>query len=116
MVLRAFNRLIDKGLVFRGNRPVFWSCKQQRVMAEDEMRQTSELNESIVFGMQIASFGEKAFDLGSLYPNAKLLVFEPDPWKMLAMKSVAVNDLMTYVLAKWNDEFVIVAEKRLGEL
>ena len=54
--------------------------------------------------------------MGSLYPNAKLLVFEPDPWKMLAMKSVAVNDLMTYVLAKWNDEFVIVAEKRLGEL
>ena len=28
MVLRAFNRFIEKGLVFRGHRPVFWSCQQ----------------------------------------------------------------------------------------
>lgn len=66
--------------------------------------------------MEIASFGQKAFDMASMYPNAKLLVFAPEPWKMLAMKSVAVNDKMTYVLAKWRDDYVIVAEKRLGEL
>ena len=80
------------------------------------MRQASELREAIVFGMEVASFGKKALDLASLYPQAKLLVFAPEPWKMLATKSVAVNDKMTYVLAKWRDEYVIVAEKRLGEL
>ena len=37
MVLRVFGQFMRKGLVFRGDRPIFWSVEGQRVLAEDEM-------------------------------------------------------------------------------
>ena len=35
-VLERFADLMDKRMVSRGNRPVFWSVKQQRIMSEDD--------------------------------------------------------------------------------
>lgn len=51
-----------------------------------------------------------------MYPEAKLLVFCTEPWKMVGMNSVAINEHILYVLAKWRNEYVIMAEHRLGEL
>jgi len=45
-----------------------------------------------------------------------VLVFCKEPWKVVGMSAATVNENLLYVLAKWREEYVIVAEKRLGEL
>jgi isoleucyl-tRNA synthetase len=37
MVLRKFSEFIRKGMVFRGDQPVFWSVEKQRILGEEEM-------------------------------------------------------------------------------
>lgn len=116
MVLRKFGEFIRKGLVFRGDRPVFWSVENQRVLAEDEMELTHEVRDCVVMKLPIAKFGKKASNIQELYPDAKVLVFCTEPWKVSGMNAACINENILYVLAKWQSEYVIVAEKRLGEL
>ena len=116
MVLRKFNEFIQRRMVAWSDRPVLWSVEHQRIMAEDEIRPTHEIREAVVMKLAIKAFGEKASNIQKLYTDAKVLVFCTEPWKVLGMNAVALNESILYVLAKWRDEYVIVAEQRLGEL
>ena len=51
-----------------------------------------------------------------MYPDTKMLVFCNEPWRITGMNAVGINENIIYVLAKWQNEYLIVAEKRLGEL
>ena len=101
MVLRKFGEFIRKGLVFRGDRPVFWSVENQRVLAEDEMELTHEIRDCVVMKLPIAKFGKKASNIQELYPDAKVLVFCTEPWKVSGMNAACINENIFYVLAKW---------------
>lgn len=116
MVLRSFQKFVKKGLVFRGNRPIFWSVKLKRILAEDEMLKKSEIRDCLVMKLPIRNFGKKSKNIQELYPDAKLLVFCTDPWTVTGMKAVGLSENLLYVLAKHNSDYVILAEKRLGEL
>lgn len=115
-VLRCFSELIGKGYVTRGHRPVFWSVSQQKVLAEEEMMVTHEISDCAILKLRIESFGKKGQQIRELYPDAKLLAFISEPWQAVGMAAVGVNEKLIYTLAKWRNEHVIVAEKRLGEL
>ena len=56
-VVERFADLMDKRMVTRGSRPVFWSVKQQRIMAEEDFIPVDELRDSIVTKLSIKSFG-----------------------------------------------------------
>ena len=51
-----------------------------------------------------------------MYPEAQMLVFATEPWQLTAMSGAGINENILYVLTKWKDEYLIVAERRLGEL
>jgi isoleucyl-tRNA synthetase len=85
-------------------------------MASDEMIKSSEVRQSIVMKLPIQKFGKKSKSIQEIYPDAKLLVFCSEPWKVTGMKAVGLNENILYVLAKHDQDYVIVAEKRLGEL
>jgi isoleucyl-tRNA synthetase len=66
--------------------------------------------------MKVTKFGKKAEQLRRLYPEAKVLVFTKDNWKLAGAQAVAVNEDYTYVIVKHHTgEYYIIAEKRLGE-
>lgn len=115
-VLRKFSDLIRKGYIYRGNRPTFWSVEKKRNLAENEIKLGSEIINCAIMKLSISKFGKKAKEIQKLYPDAKMLVFHQEPWQVVGMKAVGVNEGILYVLTKWEDEFLIVAEKRLGEL
>ena len=116
MVLRIFGQFLRKGIVFRGDRPIFWSVEGQRVLAEDEMIRSSEIIDCVIMKLPIKRFTKKTKNIQELYPDAKVLVFCSEPWKVTGIKAAGINENIIYVLTKWQNEYLIVAEKRLGEL
>jgi isoleucyl-tRNA synthetase len=116
MVLRKFGELIRKKMVYRGNRPVFWSIEKQRVLAEDEMVLENEILNCVVLKLPIVKFGKKSREIQKMYPDAKVLVFSNEPWHVAGMQAAGINENILYVLTKWKDEYLIVADKRLSEL
>ena len=81
-MLEKFADFIKKRMVQPGERPVFWSLEQQKIMAEDEFDVEMTLKDSIVVKMDIASFGKKAEVIKRNYPDAKLLTFTEDSWQI----------------------------------
>jgi isoleucyl-tRNA synthetase len=116
MVIRKFGQFMQKGMVTRSDRPVFWSVESQKVLAEDEMVRSTEIIDCVIMKLPITRFGKKAQHVQELYPDAKALVFCSEPWRVVGMNAAAINENVVYVLTKWQDEYLIVAEKRLGEL
>ena len=72
------------------------------------------MRESIVTKAEILSFGgcEK---VSNNYPHAKLLLWTEDCWKLEGANGVAFNPTISCLLVKHNSEYLILAEKRLGE-
>jgi len=114
-VIERFADLMDKRMVSRGSRPVFWSVEQQRIMGEDDFVPVTELRDSIVAKLSIKSFGSKGEKIKENYPDAKVLVFTEDAWQLCAAQAVAINDKVSYALVKHDNEYLILAEKRIGE-
>ena len=86
------------------------------MLANDEMVKKSEIRDCLVMKLPLSKFGKKSKNIQELYPDAKLLVFCTEPWRVTGMKAVGINENVLYVLAKHNQDYVILAEKRLGEL
>jgi isoleucyl-tRNA synthetase len=116
MVIRTFGELIDRRLVLWSDRPVLWSTSLQRILAEEEIEQKSEIIHNIILKLPITKFGEKSKHIQELYPDVKLLVNCKEPWMATGIQAVSVNNEILYVLAKYEDDYVIVAEKRIGEI
>lgn len=51
-------------------------------MDEGEIEEVKEVRESVVAKFPIKSFGKKAEKIKQLYPEAKLLVFSTEPWRL----------------------------------
>lgn len=56
-VLERFADLQEKGLIERGQRPVYWSVDAQKIVNEEELEPKVELRNSIVNKAKIANFG-----------------------------------------------------------
>jgi isoleucyl-tRNA synthetase len=56
-VLERFADLQEKGLIERGQRPVYWSVIEQKIVNEEELEPKVELRNSIVTKAKIANFG-----------------------------------------------------------
>lgn len=84
-------------------------------MDEQTLEEYSELRDCVVAKFPIKSFTRKSEKIRSLYPDAKLLVFSPEPWKLLGAHAAAINQNLSYSLVKYEDEYLILADKRLSE-
>lgn len=81
----------DKELIFRGNRAVFWSVEQQRIMDEHQIEEQKELRDCVVAKFPIVSYsdggaqkmGQSLSKISDLYENVQLLVFCEEPWRLL---------------------------------
>ena len=73
-----------------------------------------ELKDSVVTLADIDNFGS-CEKVQRNYPNAKLLLWTDDCWKLEGAYAVAFNPSVTYMLVKYKNDYLILAEKRLGE-
>ena len=73
-----------------------------------------DLRDSIVTRAEILSFGGNQ-KVAENYLNAKVLLWTEDCWKLEGANGVTFNPTISYLLVKHNSDYLILAEKRLGE-
>ena len=75
------------------------------------MIRSSEIIDCVIMKLPIKRFTKKTKNIQELYPDAKVLVFCSEPWKVTGIKAAGINENIIYVLTKWQNEYLIVAEK-----
>jgi isoleucyl-tRNA synthetase len=91
--LRLFADIVEKGLVYRGKKPVYWSIPARTALAEAEIEYHDHTSQSIFVKFPVV--GE---------PGTFVVIWTTTPWTLPANLAVAYNSTFTYSLARVGGE------------
>lgn len=101
--LNVFASMVEKGLIFKGLKPVFWSPSSETALAEAEIEYQEKKSPSVYVGF--SALDETIFE-----GPFKLMIWTTTPWTIPANLAVAVDPEFNYVLVDDGAERYIVAE------
>ncbi|WP_281164899.1 isoleucine--tRNA ligase [Liquorilactobacillus sicerae] len=105
--IRVFGKMAERGLIYKGKKPVFWSWSSESALAEAEVEYHDVTSPS-------AFYGEKVVDgKGVLDENTYMVVWTTTPWTIPASEGITVDKDFDYsVVQPAGDErkFVLASE------
>ncbi len=105
--IRVFGKMVERGLIYKGKKPVFWSWSSESALAEAEVEYHDVTSPS-------AFYAEKVFDgKGLLDANTYFVVWTTTPWTIPASEGITIDANFEYAVVKpQNDErkFILAAE------
>lgn len=104
-VIRAFAIFVEKGLVYRSKKPVYWSTGAQTALAEAEVEYAERTDPAIYVEFPTVS--------GPLAGKASFVIWTTTPWTLPANVAIAVHPRSEYVAAEFGGSRLIVARALL---
>ena len=101
--LRLFADLVEKGFVYRGKKPVYWSIPARTALAEAEVEYTDHVSQSIYVKFPVVG-----------HPNTSILIWTTTPWTLPANLAVAYNSTFSYSQVRVGGETFIVSTMLLS--
>ena len=101
--LRLFADIVEKGFVYRGKKPVYWSIPFKTALAEAEVEYADHVSQSVYVKFKLK--GE---------PNTFVLIWTTTPWTLPANLAVAFNPTFHYSLVMAEGGTYLVANPLLS--
>ena len=95
--LRLFADIVEKGFVYRGKKPVYWSIPCRTALAEAEVEYADHVSQSVYVKFPVV--GE---------PNTFVVIWTTTPWTLPANLAVAYNDKFPYLKVTVGGEHYLV--------
>jgi isoleucyl-tRNA synthetase len=95
--LRLFADIVEKGFVYRGKKPVYWSIPCRTALAEAEVEYADHVSQSVFVKFPVA--GE---------PDTFVVIWTTTPWTLPANLAVAYNDKFPYLKVSVGGEHYLV--------
>ena len=95
--LRLFADIVEKGFVYRGKKPVYWSIPCRTALAEAEVEYQDHVSPSIYVKFPVVG-----------QPKTFILIWTTTPWTLPANLAVAYNSTFQYVKVSVGDENYIL--------
>ena len=112
-IARTFGRFVEKGLVYKGKKPVHWCIHCRTALAEAEVEYQPHTSPSIYVEFPLAP--ESADELASRVPalagrDVSVLIWTTTPWTIPSNLAVAFHPEFDYAAYEIDGRAVIVAE------
>lgn len=111
-IVRALSKMIDKGHMVQGFKPVNWCIDCGSSLAEAEVDYEDKTSQAIDVGFKVVDSGEFFSKLG-LTQDSDVPVFIPiwttTPWTLPANEAVSLNKDLEYKLFKTADYYILLA-------
>jgi isoleucyl-tRNA synthetase len=108
--IRMFARLYEKGLIYRGRKPIHWCPRCKTALAEAEIEYDEKTSPSIYVKFPVSE-GLKGVPAGA--GEVSLVIWTTTPWTLPANVAIALHPDMDYALVKVGDEALIIGEALL---
>lgn len=99
--LEVFAKMVEKGLIYKGLRPVYWSPSSESALAEAEIIYEEVTSPSITVSADIVS---------DKFKGQKLLFWTTTPWTLPANLAISVNPNFLYVSVETEIGTLIMAK------
>ncbi len=112
-IVRTFAAFVERGLIYRSKKPVYWSIPFETALAEAEIEYKDHVSPSIWVKFAVPSAEAKKFGLPDDKPLF-VVIWTTTPWTIPANLAIAVHPEIDYVVAELGAERILVAEPLLG--
>ncbi len=112
--IEAFAKIALRGLVSRGLRPVYWCYHCETALAEDEIEYDTKQSPAIYVAFRVPD-ARQVFPELPAEAQAEVVIWTTTPWTIPGNTGTAVSPGDTYVLARVDDRYLILAEALLTE-
>jgi isoleucyl-tRNA synthetase len=110
--IRAFKRVMERGFVYRGLKPVYWCFDCGSSLAEFEIEYADKKSQTLDVGFPCAE-PEKlaaAFGLSKLDKEAFAVIWTTTAWTIPANQAMNLNPELTYALVDTERGLIMLAE------
>ncbi|MGA3008143.1 MAG: isoleucine--tRNA ligase, partial [Opitutaceae bacterium] len=111
-IMRTFAAFIEKDLVYRAKKPVYWSIPFETALAEAEIEYKEHTSPSIWVKFPVPADEAKKFGLPADKPLS-VVIWTTTPWTIPANLAIAVHPKVDYVVADLGPECIVVASALL---
>ncbi|MCB8748412.1 isoleucine--tRNA ligase [Rhodoferax sp. U2-2l] len=110
--IRAFKRVIERGFVYRGLKPVYWCFDCGSSLAEFEIEYADKKSQTLDVGFLCAEPAKlaAAFGLDALDKEAFAVIWTTTAWTLPANQALNLNPELTYALVDTERGLLVLAE------
>ncbi|MCK4552055.1 MAG: isoleucine--tRNA ligase [Tenericutes bacterium] len=108
--VRVFSKMVEKGLIYKGLKPVYWSPSSETALAEAEIEYHDITSPSIYVAMPAVN------TLGKLPKNTHFLIWTTTPWTIPANLAITVGSEIEYTLIEVNKKNFLVGRNLIETL
>ncbi|QNQ82453.1 isoleucine--tRNA ligase [Lactobacillus sp. PV037] len=109
--IRVFGEMFDKGYIYKGKKPVYWSWSSESTLAEAEVEYKDVEANSIFVAFPVKD-GKGLLDEQNTY----FVIWTTTPWTIPANEAIAVNPTFEYSVVKVGDKQFVVATGLLDQV
>ncbi|HGZ8545457.1 TPA: isoleucine--tRNA ligase [Staphylococcus aureus] len=102
--IRIFGEMADKGLIYKGKKPVYWSPSSESSLAEAEIEYHDKRSASIYVAFDVKD------DKGVVDSDAKFIIWTTTPWTIPSNVAITVHPELKYGQYNVDGQKYIVAE------
>ncbi|HXA45775.1 MAG TPA: isoleucine--tRNA ligase [Candidatus Angelobacter sp.] len=103
--LRLFADIVERGFVYRGKKPVYWSIPCRTALAEAEVEYNDHVSQSVFVKFPVVG-----------QPKTFIVIWTTTPWTLPANLAVAYNKDFSYVKSTVGDEHYILYSGLLSKV
>ena len=111
-IVRALGKIIDKGHIYKGVKPVHWSWGAHSAMAEAEVEYEDKTSNAI--DVRFPPKDKKAllekFNVSDDGSDVSVVIWTTTPWTIPGNQAVCVHPELNYALVACNNERMVVAD------
>ncbi len=110
--IRAFKKVMERGFVYRGLKPVYWCFDCGSSLAEFEIEYADKKSQTLDVGFLCAEPAKlaAAFGLSALSKDAFAIIWTTTAWTIPANQALNLNPDLTYALVDTERGLLLLAE------
>lgn len=107
--IRLFGAMVNKGYIYKGLKPVYWSPSSESALAEAEIEYREKTSPSIYVAFQVKD------GKGKLPEDAEIVIWTTTPWTLPANLGISVHPELDYVVVQVENRKFVLAEGLLEQ-
>ncbi|MGG5358069.1 MULTISPECIES: isoleucine--tRNA ligase [unclassified Enterococcus] len=105
--IRVFGKMAEKGFIYKGLKPIYWSPSSESSLAEAEIEYKDVKSPSIYVAFNVKD------SKGLLTDDTAFVIWTTTPWTLPANQGIAVNPTYTYAVVEADGRKFVVAKDLL---
>ena len=117
--IRTLGRMMERGFVYRGLKPVNWCFDCQSALAEAEVEYADKVSPTVDVAFALAPESApglaQAFGVGALTKPCSTVIWTTTPWTLPANQALNMHPELAYALVELDDRLLVLAESLVAD-